>query len=378
MQRKSILVFALASAAIVGAIGYGVFNVVQRQAVNAAKEKQRAQIPELTFRANELTVPKRQALNGAIEWTGTVTAADQAIVKAKINGTLSRLTVTEGDAVKAGQSLATITVADAGARMAERDAGVQAAKSALKAAQTLHQSNLQLVEKNFISPVAVENSRNQLEAAQAQLRTAQAALEATTSALREAQILAPINGKVIKRQITLGEKVSIEQPLLVISSTGKLEVVGNVSLHQTAKLQPGQAVTIQIEGQAKPLEGKIARIAPAAEAGTRAMPVVVALEAGGAGQNISPGQFATLQVALQDGDTALTIPVSAVQIERGLPTVWLLENNQLKRRVIKIGRRDANGQLLSVTEGLAGTETLLATRFDNLRDGQKANVASAK
>lgn len=375
MKRKTAVVVGLVGVAVVAAVSYGSYGILQRKAVNDAKEKDRQQIPELTFRANELTSPKRQPLSGAIEWTGTVNAADQATVKAKINGTLSRLSVTEGDEVKVGQAIATITVADAGARLAERDAGVQAAKSALKAAQTQHQSNLQLVEKNFISPVAVENSRNQLEAAQAQLRTAQAALDTTASALRESQVVAPINGKVIKRQVTVGEKVSVEQPLLIVSSTGKLEVVGNVSVYQIARLQPGQPVKISVEGQAKTLSGKITRIAPAAEAGTRAMPVVVSLES--ANQTISPGQFATMQVAVQDSDNSLTVPVSAVQIERGLPTVWLLENNQLKRRVVKIGKRDANGQVLEIIEGLTGNEQLLASRFDNLRDGQKAVVASA-
>ncbi len=375
MKRQSAIVVTFVAIGLLAAIGYGSYGIYQRKAANDAKEKDRQKTPELIFRSNELTQAKKQPLSGAIEWTGTVTAADQAVVKAKVSGTLSKLSVGEGDSVKAGQIIATITVADAGSRLAERDAGLQAARSALKAAQTQHESNLRLAEKNFISPVAVEASRNNLETAQAQVRTAQAALATTNTALREAVVLAPINGKVVKRQAAVGEKVSPEQPLLIISSTQKLEVTGAIGLHQIARIAPGQTVSVTIEGLAKPLTGKVDRVGPAAEAATRAMPIVVKLDASEA--SVSPGQFASLQITVVETEQSLTVPVAAVQTERGLPTIWLLENNQLKRRVVKLGKRDPNGQVIEVIEGLTGQETLLASRFDNLRDGQKATVQAA-
>jgi membrane fusion protein, multidrug efflux system len=375
MKRQSAIVVSLVAIGLLAAVGYGSYGIYQRRAANDAKEKDRQKTPELSFRSNELTQAKKQPLSGSIEWTGTVTAADQAVVKSKVSGTLSKLSVGEGDSVKAGQIIATVSVADAGSRLAERDASVQAARSALKAAQTQHESNLRLAEKNFISPVAVETSRNNLEAAQAQVRTAQAALATTNTALREAVVIAPISGKVIKRQATVGEKVSPEQPLLSITSTQKLEVTGAIGLHQTARINPGQAVSVTIEGLAKPLTGKVDRVGPSAEAGTRAMPIVVKLDAGDA--SVSPGQFASLQVIVVESELSLTVPVGAVQIERGLPTIWVLENNQLKRRVVKLGKRDPNGQVIEVIEGLTGQEMLLSSRFDNLRDGQKASVQNA-
>jgi membrane fusion protein, multidrug efflux system len=377
MKRKSSILVGLMLFALLLAIGYGTYGIMQRKAVNEAKEKTRQQVPELTFRANELTQPKKQALGGAIEWTGTVNAADLVLVKAKVGGTLSQLKVTEGASVKAGQVIASISIADAGSRLAERDASLQAARSALKAAQTLHESNKRLAEKNFISPVAVESSRNQLETAQAQVRSAQAALDTTNTALREAVVVSPMAGKVIKRQVSLGEKVSPEQALVTVASTDKLEVIGSIGLHQTNRVTAGQTVSINIEGITAPLNGKIERIGPAAEAGTRSMPIVVKFTpiAGAAlTSSLTPGQFATLQAAVVDSESALTIPVAAVQTERGLPTVWLLQNNQLKRRVVKLGKRDPNGQVVEVLEGLTEKDSLLASRFDNLRDGQKASV----
>ncbi len=375
MNRQSALLAAAATLGLIAAIAYGSYGIIQRNATNAAKEQERKAVVELTFRQDELTQPENQSLSAAVEWTGNVTAADQVVVKSKVSGTLTKLAVAEGDSVKQGQTLAGVSVADAGSRLAERNAVLQGAQSAVKAAQAQHDSNIRLAEKNFISAVAVEASRNQLDTARAQLRSAQATLDTANTALNEAVVIAPISGKVIKRQITLGEKVSPEQPLLVVSSTQKLEVVGAVGLHQISKLFTGQAVRVSIEGIANPINAKVQRVGPAAESGTRAMPVVVRFDSGTEG--VSPGQFANLQVVVVDANRSLTVPVAAVQTERGQPTIWLLENNQLKRRVIKLGKRDANGQVVEVLEGLTASDTLLGSRFDNLRDGQKASVIAA-
>ena len=65
---------------------------------------------------------------------------------------------------------------------------------------------------------------------------------------------------------------------LEIVDLSTLEVAGTVGTHEVSLLQSGQPVDVQVEGQGSVVPGRIDRIAPAAESGTRAIGVVVKLE----------------------------------------------------------------------------------------------------
>ena len=66
----------------------------------------------------------------------------------------------------------------------------------------------------------------------------------------------------------------------------------------------------QVEGQRDPVPGRIDRIAPAAEAGTRAIGVVVSLD--NKGERFRAGQYGQARVELADDATRLTVPDGAV------------------------------------------------------------------
>ncbi len=56
--------------------------------------------------------------------------------------------------------------------------------------------------------------------------------------------------------------------------------------------------------------------------------------------------------------------------------VWVVVDERLARRNIVTGKRDERAQLIEVTSGLAPGEVVLATKFDNLKDGLAAKVIS--
>jgi membrane fusion protein (multidrug efflux system) len=89
--------------------------------------------------------------------------------------------------------------------------------------------------------------------------------------------VAPIAGIVAKRHVVPGEKVSAEQQVLTIVDLARLELAGAVGTHEVARLAPGMPVQVQVEGVDQPVAGRIARIAPAAEPGTRSIGVTIEL-----------------------------------------------------------------------------------------------------
>lgn len=341
----------------------------------AGKDGKKPDVP-LEFVAREVVQPALAKLPSTVEFSGPLVAPSTAIVRAKTGGTLLALNVGEGSRVTAGQALGRIDLAELGTRVAERNANVESARAALAQAERTHVSNQGLAQQQFISSIALENSRMALDTAKAQLAAAQASLDTTRVSLREAALVAPISGIVAKRQAVPGERLAAEQPLLTIVDLAKLELAGSVGTHEVSRLAPGMPVQVQVEGFENKVAGRIARIAPAAEPGTRSIGVTI--ELANPKEALRAGQYAVAKVVLQDDKERLTLPAAAVGNTSGQDHVWVIESGVLARRSVQLGRRDEREGRVEVLSGVMPTSTVLAARFDNLREGAKALVVAAK
>lgn len=348
--------------------------VSRAKSTRAADDKDKKPDVTLEFTPGEVVRPTLAAMPDRIEFSGPLMAPSTAVVRAKAAGTLLSLTVAEGSRVKAGQVLGSIDLSDLQSRDAERAAMVDAAKARVAEAERLHTSNIDLANQRFISTNALESSRATLEAARAQLKSAQAQWATSSLSIRDAALVAPISGVVGKRNVVPGEKVSAEQELMTVVDLRELELGGVVGTHQVSMLKPGQKLSVRVEGSPTAVEGRIDRIAPSAEAGTRGIRVVVLLP--NPNEVFRAGQYASAVVLLDDASQRLTLPVGAVGQASGQDYVWTLEKGALVRRIVITGRRDlANGRV-EVTQGLGAEAQVLAARFDTLKEGAPAKIVA--
>jgi RND family efflux transporter MFP subunit len=367
---------ALVSGAFKGAPGAAVAQGGAEAKKDGKDGKDKKPDVPLEFVTREVVQPALARLPGLVEFSGPLVAPQTALVRAKAGGTLLALNVAEGSRVQAGQVLGRIDMADMASRVNERSAALESARAALTQAERTHASNERLASQQFISPIALENSKAALETARANLNAAQAALDTTKVGLRDASLLAPISGIVAKRHALPGEKVSVEQQVLTIVDLAKLELAGAVGTHEVARIAPGMAVKVEVEGVAQPVEGRIARIAPAAEPGTRSIGVTIELP--NPKETLRAGQYALARATLADDADRLTLPASAVGNTSGQDHVWVIENGVLARRAVTLGRRDAREGRVEILQGVTPASQVLAARFDNLREGAKALVVAAK
>lgn len=365
-----------AGVAVVALAGAVTAALVSRAATQKkAEEDAKAQVT-LEFTAREVVRPALAAMPLRIEFSGPLVAPSTAIVRAKAPGTLVSLAVAEGSRVRAGQSLGSIDLADLASRVAERQAMVESARAQLAQAERTHGSNQRLADQDYISPNALEGSRAALQAAKAALDAAQAQLATSRVGLRDAALVAPISGLVSKRHVVPGEKLSAEQPVLTLVDLARLELAGSVATHEVSVLQPGMTVALRIEGVEQPASGTVARIAPAAEAGTRS--IGVAVDVANPKEQYRAGQYAVARVELADTQQRLTLPTAAVTQTAGQDQVWVIDQGRLARRAITTGRRDEARGLVEVLAGLDAQAQVLAARFDNLREGGKAVVQAGQ
>jgi membrane fusion protein (multidrug efflux system) len=368
-----VMVVAIATAVAVGRGDKG-----EGPAPNQAKGKGKDGKPEVTleFAPREVATPSLGSLPAVITFSGPLVAPQTAVVRSKAAGKLLALNVAEGDRVKAGQALGTLDLSELNSRLAERSAMVASARAQVAQAERTHASNQRLADQQFISANALEASRSALDTALAQSRAAEAQLNTVGVTRRDAALVAPIAGLVAKRHAVAGEKLSAEQPVITIVDLRRLELAATVGTHEVSLLQPGLPVQVRVEGVADVVAGQIARIAPAAEAGSRAIGVTIAID--NPKEAFRAGQYALAEVTLADPTQRLTLPETAIGSTSGQTHVWLIENGSLARRAVITGRRDAGTGRVEIVQGLNPGAQVLAARFDNLREGAKAVVAAGK
>lgn len=371
-MRKQWILGGVAVAVLAGGTGVAVFA---SKGDGANKDSKKAEAA-LEFTSAEVIKPAKVSMPELIEFSGPLVAPGTVVVRSKSAGTLLSLAVAEGSRVRAGQALGQVDLEELRYRVAERSASVEAARAQLEQAERQYKANKGLAEQNFIASTALDTSRAALEAARSQLLSAKAQLDTSQVTMRQAALTAPINGVVSKRHALPGEKLSPEQQVLSIVDLSKLELAGLVGTHEVSRLKPGMPVNVRIEGVDKPVEARIARIAPAAEPGTRS--IGVTLELNNPKEEFRAGQYAVARVELQDDAQRLSVPIAAVGSTSGQEHVWMIENGALVRRIVTTGRRDDREGRVEVLQGLNGEAQVLAARFDNLREGSKAAVVSAK
>jgi RND family efflux transporter MFP subunit len=352
------------------AIGIAAAVTVGRVGNDKAKAKQDV---TLEFAAREVAQPRLVQMPLVIEFSGPLVAPQTAVVRAKAHGTLLSLSVAEGQRVKAGQVLGSFDLAELSSKVSERNAMLESARAQLAQAERTHASNQRLADQQFISSNALESSRAALETARAQLNAAQAQLDTIRVSWRDAALVAPISGVVAKRHVVPGEKLSAEQQVLTIVDLARLELAATVGTHEVSLLVPGMPVDVRIEGLAQPVTGKLARIAPAAEPGTRSIGVTIGID--NPKETLRAGQYAIAKVVLADPTPRLTVPATAIGSTLGQDHVWVIENGALVRRAVTTGRRDTASGRVEVVQGLGSGAQVLAAQFDNLREGSKAVVA---
>jgi membrane fusion protein, multidrug efflux system len=333
-------------------------------------------LPALEFNQTDLVAlqPRRLAVELALP--GSVQAVSQATVRAKVSAEVKRVLVREGDRVKAGQVIAEFDTAQLRAQLAERTATHEGARAQLAMTERTREANAALVKQNFISQNAFDTADKAHQGQIAAVAAARAQLEQTQLMMADTVVRAPISGTVAKRHVQPGEKVSFDAPLLAIVDLAQLEVQAQAPVSDVPRITPGMSARIEIEGiPERPYAGRIERINPSTEPGTRTVHVYLSLDNEGA--VLKAGMFARVLLAIGADAEFPALPISAVRNDGGVDFVWVLADGKLARRDVILGRRDERAQWIEVRSGIQADERVIATKFDNLREGLAAKAVSA-
>ena len=187
-------------------------------------------------------------------------------------------------------------------------------------------------------------------------------LERTQTIRSHVPIVAPFAGRVIARNLTMGEVVETARKMFVVADLSTLWVVGNVAekdisyLHRATTV-PNQPVEVHVPAYPDEVfQGTVSYVGDVLDTETRTMQVRLIVE--NPTGRLKPEMFATIRVSSEPATDVLVVPEAAVQHDRDRTFVFVQkEPGVFEARTIRVG--DKNGAFAEVLEGVEEGETIV-------------------
>ena len=220
---------------------------------------------------------------------------------------------------------------------------------------------------------AVQQARERLQLSQqggraedvdiveAQIRELDAQMDEIRVLIRQATIVAPEAGWVLKREARLGDVATAGKVLFELAENSQLELLGQVPEVRVGQVRVGQPVTVK-HGETT-VQGHVWKISPQVDAETRNAEVRIALPAN---SRLRPGMFAEASLALGQ-TTAIGVPQESVRGEDPHYYIFLLDGDKAKRQDVAISERRSGKAM--ITTGVKVGQEVITDGGGFLRDG---------
>lgn len=342
---------------------------------------------------------------------GKTRIRNRHIVAAPVAGSMQRVTLKAGDAVKAGETVLTrieptlSPLLDARARsqaQARVDAAtatrsranedIEMSRTGLKYAQANWDRIKNNTDKGTVSDTDRDTFEREAEMKMREVRSAEFALQVADFELVQAkaalqqidkpsaggafiEVRAPVSGVVLRVQQESATIVAPGAPILEIGDPTDLEIEAEILSRDAVTIKPGALVTVEQWGGDEPAKARVRRVEPAAFTKVSALGVeeqrVLVLsdftEQTPALKALGDRYRVEVRVAVWHSDDTLLVPAGALFREGSEWKTFVFDAGRAKVVVVKAGRTD--GKLTQVLAGLKKGDEVLMHPPDTVRDG---------
>jgi HlyD family secretion protein len=360
-----------------------------------------------------------------VDEDGKTRLRDRYIVAAPLAGLLSRVTLREGDAVAAGDVVATLSpmlspmldertlreqqarIDGAGAQVKRATARLEAARVALLQANHDLLRTEQLAAQGFVSATKLDvdrlstlSAQKDVEAAVADRRVAEYEVEQARAALLAVRgtdrqmrgtfpVRSPIAGRVLRVMQPSEGPVALGAPLIELGDTCALEIVAELLTTDALRARPGSPVTIERWGGEGVLQGRVRRVEPGgftkiSALGVEEQRVRVLIDITSPAerwQALGDGFRVSVRIVTMAVDGALKVPVSAVFPLREAPgtaagpmAVFAVVDGRARQNTVEVGAR--NGSEAWLVKGVTLGQPVIVYPPSRVKDGARVEPRS--
>ncbi|BDU53418.1 resistance-nodulation-cell division efflux membrane fusion protein [Limnohabitans sp. INBF002] len=311
-----------------------------------------------------------------LEFSGEVRARVESSLGFRVAGKLLSRPAEIGQRVKAGELLAQLDPQDyrvtadaAAAQLVAAQSNRDVASADFKRYQDLH-------AQGFISVAELQRREAAYISAQAQWKQAQAQSSVQGNQSGYTRLLADGAGIVTSVDASAGQVVAAGQPVVRLALDGPRDVVFSVAEDKLGLLKTGAKVKVRQWVDGKVLEAVVRDVSASADTVTRSFLVKAALP-----KEATPVLGSTVTVTLSLGDAvavkSIKLPTSALRLEAGATSVWLLDPNTMTVKAQTIQVNTAEGNDAVVTSGLQNGDQVVLSGVHVLTAGQKVSIFAA-
>ena len=343
-----------------------------------------------------------------VDLAGTLLSPDQAKVSAEAAGVVREVLVEIGSRVRVGDPLVRLEPRELALALARAESALRQTRAQLgmhdpldsgdnpppddeiasvrNAFATLNDARANaerakiLNGKGLMSPVDLQTAETRLKVAEAAYQAAidtvrsqkavlqdrRASYDLATKKFNDAVVRAPIAGMVSDRPVQVGEYISERTPVATIVQVNPLKLRTGVQEKHAGVVQAGQPVQFRVESFGDAVfTGKVAYVSPALDPTMRTFTIEALVD--NSDYRLKPGFFAKGVIFTRRDDGVLAVPDSALSTFAGVSSVYEIANNKITQQTVHLGVRQ--GDLWEIVDGLDGTETLAASRLNELATG---------
>jgi membrane fusion protein (multidrug efflux system) len=299
-------------------------------------------------------------LENEITVSGSLLAFEEVDLKNEVAGRVVKINLPEGKFVKEGTLLVKLF-----------DDDLQANLKKL-------QSQLAIQEEIFKRQTELFNvsgiSQNDYDQTILQVNSLKAEIEVEKTLIRKTEVLAPFDGVIGLRNISLGAVVTPSTSLASFREEDKLKLDFSVPEKYSSKIKPGLEIQFFVSGNNTPFSASVMATEREIDASTRNLKVRAVVNSHS--EDLIPGAYTNVVLKLGENTHALMIPTQALIPKERNKSVIVSRNGIAKMVSVKTGIREASA--IEITEGLEPGDTIVITGVLFVRDGMKISFSAFK
>ncbi|KTD17980.1 efflux RND transporter periplasmic adaptor subunit [Legionella jordanis] len=281
--------------------------------------------------------------------TGTVEPTVMMPISSQVTARLIQLNVDEGSDVKKGQVLAQLEDIDLQETLNEQKEREELAKKRFE-------RNAELIKKGMVSKDEYDRTVSEWKAAIAQVK----ATEAKISYLK---LIAPADGKIIRRDGEIGQLIPANQAVFWLSCCAPLRISTEVDEEDIADVRVGQKVLIQADAfPNKMFYGQVQSITPKGDPIARSYRVRIRLSQQ---TPLLIGMTAETNIIFHEKTNALLLPLSTLVKNE----VWKVEHGRLRKASVVVGTKGL--QKIEIIKGASTKDLVVLHPSADLKEGMR-------
>lgn len=283
---------------------------------------------------------------------GTVQANEQVTIMPEASGLVRAIHFTEGQRVETGTLLFELDDRKEKAQLEQARVDLDLARQNAERVE-------QLAGTRAISKQEIDQVRSQV--------TLKEAIEAfAEKRVAEMRIVAPFAGVLGPRAVSIGQFVTVGEPLVTLTDDSRVKVVYEVPERHVAELRTDQRVELSVAAFAdRRFPGQVDLISPRVDEATRT--VEVRAVADNPDRLLRPGMFARVETITGSRPAAVVIEERAIVPSLEGFAVYVVTNEVARLREIKLGQRLAGRA--EVRQGLDPGQMIVVSGLQKIVDG---------